>query len=67
MKNLKVTKIAAAAGAALALGVVSQSAFAHANLLPAIKVGGGWVSVVAYVNTQPAAGGGVLSVRLKST
>ena len=59
MKNLKVTKIAAAAGAALALGVVSQSAFAHANLLPAIKVGGGWVSVVSYVNTQPAAGGGV--------
>lgn len=59
MKNLKVTKIAAAAGAALALGVVSQSAFAHANLLPAIKVGGGWVSVVSYVNTQPAVGGGV--------
>jgi hypothetical protein len=59
MKNLKVTKIAAAAGAALALGVVSQSAFAHANLLPAIKVGGGWVSVVSYVNTQPPAGGGV--------
>lgn len=59
MKNLKVTKIAAAAGAALALGMVSQSAFAHANLLPAIKVGGGWVSVVSYVNTQPAAGGGV--------
>jgi hypothetical protein len=54
-----VTKIAAAAGAALALGVVSQSAFAHANLLPAIKVGGGWVSVVSYVNTQPPAGGGV--------
>lgn len=59
MKNLKVTKIAAAAGAALALGMVSQSAFAHANLLPAIKVGGGWVSVVSYVNTQPVAGGGV--------
>lgn len=58
MKN-SFQKTLIAAGAVLALGVVSQSAFAHANLLPAIKVGGGWVSVVSYINTQPAAGGGV--------
>lgn len=31
---------------------VSQTAHAHSNLLPAVKVGGGWVSVVSYVDTM---------------
>lgn len=50
---------ASVSGVFLALTGVSQSAFAHGNLLPAIKVGGGWVSLVSYINTQASAGGGV--------
>lgn len=45
------------AGGLMGLGV--QPAYAAANLLKAVKVGGGWVSVVSYINTQPVAGGGV--------
>lgn len=54
-KILQKTLVAVAVGAAL--GAVSHSAMAAGNLLPAIKVGGGWVSVVSYVNTQPTSGG----------
>lgn len=61
MKN-SFQKTLIATGAVLALGMVSQSAFAAANLLPAIKVGGGWVSVVSYINTQPAPAGGAVFV-----
>lgn len=41
---------------------VNQSADAHSNLLQAVKVGGGWVSVVSYINTQPAPAGGAVFI-----
>jgi len=34
-----------------------QTAYGYSNLIPAIKVDGGWVSVVSYVNTMPVATG----------
>ncbi|MEF9437486.1 MAG: hypothetical protein L0922_01565, partial [Candidatus Mariimomonas ferrooxydans] len=46
----------------LALMVIlcaSHAAYAQGNLIPSVKVDGGWVSVVSYVNTQSPAGGGV--------
>lgn len=51
-------KLAAATLASMALFGASKSANAYANLIPAIKVGNGWVTVVSYVNTQgpPALG-----------
>lgn len=48
-KTFQKTLVAVAAGSVLA--IASQSAMAAANLLPAIKVGGGWVSVVSHINT----------------
>jgi len=42
----------AALASTLVLGAGVRSAHAHANFLPSIKVGGGWVSVVSYVDTQ---------------
>lgn len=54
-KTVQKTLVAAAAGALV--GLMSQSAMAAGNLLPAIKVGSGWVSVVSYVNTQASNGG----------
>lgn len=42
--------------AALLLFGISQSAHAAANLLHSIKVGGGWLTAVSYINTQPPAG-----------
>jgi hypothetical protein len=47
-----VKKIAVLIVLALVLFVANHAAYAHSNLLPAVKVGGGWVSVVSYVNTQ---------------
>ncbi len=53
-------KLTAAVLASAALFGANSTAKAHANLIPAIKVGSGWVSVVSYVNTQaPPAGGQV--------
>lgn len=37
---------------------VNQRADAHSNMIEAVKVGGGWVSVVSYINTMPAPAGG---------
>ena len=39
-----------------------QTAYGHSNLIPAIKVDGGWVSVVSYVNTMPATAGAPIHV-----
>gem|GEM_PF-7088861 len=39
-----------------------QTAYGHSNLIPAIKVDGGWVSVVSYVNTMPATPGAPIYV-----
>lgn len=54
-KTFQKTLVAVAAGSVLA--IASQSAMAAANLLPAIKVGGGWVSVVSHINTATFANG----------
>ncbi len=46
--------------AALALIIffsAGQTVHADSNLIPAIKVAGGWVSVVSYVNTMPVGAG----------
>lgn len=48
---------------ALAVGLtLPQPAHAAANMLNAVKVGGGWVSVVSYINTMPPAAGGAVYV-----
>ena len=39
-----------------------QTAYGHSNLIPAIKVDGGWVSVVSYVNTMPSIQGAPIYV-----
>lgn len=54
-KTFQKTLVAVAAGSVLA--IASQSAMAAANLLPAIKVGGGWVSVVSHISTANFNGG----------
>ena len=54
-KIFQKTVVAVAVGAAL--GVISQSAMAAGALLPAIKVGGGWVSVVSVITTTTAGTG----------
>lgn len=46
-------KLTAAVLASAAIFGANSTAKAHANLIPAIKAGGGWVSVVSYINTQP--------------
>lgn len=52
-KIFQKTVVAVAVGAALT--VISQSAMAASVLLPAIKVGGGWTSVVSVISTTTAA------------
>jgi hypothetical protein len=51
-KIFQKTVVAVAVGTALT--VISQSAMAASALLPAIKVGGGWVSVVSVITTTTA-------------
>ncbi|MFN3814040.1 MAG: hypothetical protein ACK4SM_05395, partial [Aquificaceae bacterium] len=48
--------------ASAALFGANSTAKAHANLIPTIKVDGGWVSVVSYVNTMPVPAGGATFV-----
>lgn len=55
---LKRTKVFLGTVAAMTVLGTSTAAHAHSNLLPAIKVGSGWVSVVSYINTQAAPSGG---------
>lgn len=61
LKLKKITVLLMVLALVMLMGV-SQKADAHSNLLQAVKVGGGWVSVVSYINTQPAPAGGAVFI-----